>query len=109
MMLARRGFLGGLGALLAAPAIIRTPGLLMPVKAVPARPLLTLTLDDYANRIFGPAMHALHQKMMEDMIVFGGYAFRMNGGDLPEHVPFGEFLAGPPHIPGVTAVWRSDA
>lgn len=33
MILKRRGFLGGL---LFAPAIIRTPGLLMPVKATPA-------------------------------------------------------------------------
>jgi hypothetical protein len=32
-MLRRRGFLGGLAAL-AAPAIIRTPGLLMPVRAL---------------------------------------------------------------------------
>lgn len=31
----RRGFIAGLGALLAAPAIIRTPGLLMPVKVQP--------------------------------------------------------------------------
>lgn len=31
-MLSRRGLLAGLGAALAAPAIIRTPGLLMPVK-----------------------------------------------------------------------------
>lgn len=33
-MIARRGLLAGIGALLAAPAIIRTPGLLMPVKAL---------------------------------------------------------------------------
>jgi hypothetical protein len=33
-MLRRRGLLAGLGALLAAPAIIRTPGLLMPVRPV---------------------------------------------------------------------------
>lgn len=38
-MIQRRGFLAGLGALLAAPAIIRTPGLLMPV-----RPVVTLVL-----------------------------------------------------------------
>ena len=31
----RRAFLAGLGALVAAPAVIRTPGLLMPVRAVP--------------------------------------------------------------------------
>lgn len=34
-MIPRRGFLAGLGALLAAPAIIRTPGLLMPVRPLP--------------------------------------------------------------------------
>lgn len=34
VMLQRRGLLAGLGALLAAPAIIRTPGLLMPVRPV---------------------------------------------------------------------------
>jgi hypothetical protein len=32
-MIGRRGFLGGLVVALAAPAIIRTPGLLMPVRA----------------------------------------------------------------------------
>jgi hypothetical protein len=32
MLLARRGLIGGTLALLAAPAIIRTPGLLMPVR-----------------------------------------------------------------------------
>ncbi len=32
MELRRRGFLAGLGLLVAAPAIIRTPGLLMPIK-----------------------------------------------------------------------------
>jgi hypothetical protein len=37
-MIPRRGLLAGLGALLAAPAIIRTPGLLMPVKAVVLTP-----------------------------------------------------------------------
>jgi hypothetical protein len=34
MNLSRRGLLGGLVAALAAPAIIRTPGLLMPVKRI---------------------------------------------------------------------------
>lgn len=34
-MIPRRGLMAGLGALLAAPAIIRTPGLLMPVKPPP--------------------------------------------------------------------------
>lgn len=39
MRLDRRGFLTGLGAaFVAAPAVIRTPGLLMPVKPVIASP-----------------------------------------------------------------------
>jgi len=42
-MIPRRGLLAGLGALLAAPAIIRTPGLLMPVK--PVRELVLAGLD----------------------------------------------------------------
>ncbi len=42
MLLKRRGFLAGVGALLAAPAIIRTPGLLMPVKVWVPPPQLVL-------------------------------------------------------------------
>lgn len=41
-MITRRGALGGLLGLLAAPAIIRTPGLLMPVKAAPLGPVATI-------------------------------------------------------------------
>lgn len=51
MILARRGLLGGALALLAAPAIIRTPGLLMPV-----RPVLTahrfLTREEWSERVW---------------------------------------------------------
>lgn len=42
-MIQRRGFLAGFGALLFAPAIIRTPGLLMPVKTVALGHYLTLS------------------------------------------------------------------
>ena len=42
-MIHRRGLLAGLGALLAAPAIIRTPGLLMPVRPV------VVSLDELLN------------------------------------------------------------
>lgn len=43
-MTSRRSFLLGLGAALAAPAIIKTPGLLMPVRSIilPERPSLLL-------------------------------------------------------------------
>lgn len=75
-MLQRRGLLAGLGALLAAPAIIRTPGLLMPVRVpiVSAKPLLTI------NMITQEALKILHNKMdfradmtfaMLDRIVLG--------------------------------------
>lgn len=43
-MTPRRGLLAGLGALLAAPAIIRTPGLLMPVRPVLAPPRQRLVI-----------------------------------------------------------------
>lgn len=33
-MTTRRGFLLGLGAVIAAPAVIRTPGILMPIKSI---------------------------------------------------------------------------
>lgn len=47
-MIARRGLLAGLGAsLLAAPAIIRTPGLLMPVKPVVVPPALCWWAEDH--------------------------------------------------------------
>ena len=43
----RRALFGGLLATLAAPAVIRTPGLLMPVRVV--RPMFTL--DDFAKML----------------------------------------------------------
>lgn len=38
-MISRRSFLTGLGAALAAPAVIRIPGLLMPIKALVTDPI----------------------------------------------------------------------
>ncbi len=38
-MISRRNFLRGLGAALAAPAVIRTPGLLMPIRALVTDPI----------------------------------------------------------------------
>lgn len=50
----RRGFIGALGAALFAPAVIRTPGLLMPVKALEIPPLVRVpTLSE----IVSVAMH----------------------------------------------------
>jgi hypothetical protein len=43
MILARRRLLAGIGATLAAPAIIRTPGLLMPVRRVPKPAFITVS------------------------------------------------------------------
>jgi hypothetical protein len=42
MIIGRRGFLAGLGALVAAPAVIRIEGLLMPIKPVVMRPALRI-------------------------------------------------------------------
>ena len=57
-MIQRRGFLAGAAALLAAPAIIRTPGLLMPVKAAP-------TLDPALVRMM---KFALEDRMLSHML-----------------------------------------
>src|SRR4051812_45834452 len=47
-MLSRRWFLGGLGAAVAAPAIVR-PGLIMPVRTwIEAPPPLTTTFNTYS-------------------------------------------------------------
>lgn len=58
----RRGFLIGLGALLAAPAVVRA-GSLMQIKGVVALPRdpyanisMPMTLDDYRERILKPAI-----------------------------------------------------
>jgi hypothetical protein len=52
-MIQRRGLLAGLGALLAAPAIIRTPGLLMPVKP----PLVVVTGVDWGSGDWNAVAH----------------------------------------------------
>ena len=39
-LIRRRGLLAGIGAMLAVPAIIRTPGLLMPVKPAALEPVI---------------------------------------------------------------------
>jgi hypothetical protein len=44
-MLGRRGLIAGFAAVLAAPAVVRTPGLLMPVRSVPS-----LSLTEWASR-----------------------------------------------------------
>ena len=53
-MIPRRGLLAGLGALLAAPAIIRTPGLLMPVRPVPLVMGVDLGRDEGTTLLFYP-------------------------------------------------------
>ena len=47
----RRAFLSGLAAVVAAPAVIRTPGLLMPVRGFVVTPVLQL--HDAARTILG--------------------------------------------------------
>ena len=88
-MIRRRGFLAGLGVALAAPAIIRTPGLLMPVK--PVRPVMVMTLDDYAQRILNPLVDKwFHEqvKIFEDALIYGVGASRVGADGLLEHVPY---------------------
>ncbi len=50
MSLSRRAMFGGLALAIAAPAVIRTPGLLMPIKSLPR----AITLADWAARMPEP-------------------------------------------------------
>jgi hypothetical protein len=52
----RRGFIAGLAAALAAPAVIRTPGILMPVRAVPAQLVRYADLMAITHRAFVPRL-----------------------------------------------------
>ena len=74
----RRSFLGGLIVALAAPAIIRTPGLLMPVRPVVMRPEfgftsadLSITIEDFVRTYLGPAADKLAEQLFMDQIVYG--------------------------------------
>lgn len=88
MIQSRRGFLGGLAALaVAAPAIIRTPGLLMPVRQMLPAGLLDpqkmysywpdttveytallpkhlFTLDEFSERILAPMVEQMQQRFV---------------------------------------------
>lgn len=70
----RRNFLAGL-AILAAPAIVRTPGLLMPVRVVPRNVALQLAPDG-AWEAFGlPSAFALDATTGE--VTYFGYSAEM--------------------------------
>jgi hypothetical protein len=65
-MVGRRNFILGLGAALAAPAIIRTPGLLMPVSSI------KLTNLEIANTALDrlAQLRAIEDKLLDE-VVFG--------------------------------------
>ena len=82
-MLRRRGFIAGLTSLLAAPAIIRTPSLLMPVKvALPYQNMVWISnppaMDKWAdivNQTFLNRSAALVESLMRTNPLMG----RFNG------------------------------
>jgi len=54
----RRGFLVALGAALFAPAVIRTPGLLMPVRPFLVTPSIYAELSAITRKAVIPQLHA---------------------------------------------------
>lgn len=77
MALSRRALFGGLAAL-AAPAIIRTPGILMPIKTM-AAPSMVLEIESLLRTHYDPA------KLQLRAYVFKDYAdqvlnFQISGG-----------------------------
>ena len=65
----RRAFLTGAITALAAPAIIRTAGLIMPIRPAPI--ICPLTFEQYYDRILMPKLSAAAVKMYEDAIIYG--------------------------------------
>lgn len=90
-MIGRRGFISGIAALIAAPAIVRAASL-MPVRSFDG----SLTLADYAHRYLGPAVDAnefYRVYMAED------------GAVRKEHISGLEwYLAEPPRLGDVVRV-----
>lgn len=74
-MISRRGFITGLASALAAPAIIRTPGLLMPIRAmVPAAALSVTVVEKYIHEA-----HALGYSITVDSIIANLYSVHTDG------------------------------
>ena len=72
MLQSRRGFIRGLGLLLAAPAIVRV-GSLMPVRVVAsANPW---ALDAYAERVLGPSINELARRISLE-VIYGSLTIR---------------------------------
>ncbi len=69
MTLNRRTFLTGALAALAAPAIIRTPGLLMPVR--PLRLAAVQPIEPALNGVITPAMISEHMALIMRSAFFG--------------------------------------
>ena len=77
-MLRRRGFIGGLASRLAAPAIIRTPGLLMPVRVVPPEVNWTSypppsNWAEIVNTTFRNRNPELYKSLMQHNILLGHF------------------------------------
>ena len=66
-MTSRRAFLVGLTSALAAPAIIRTPGLLMPVRKLAEPTMDYLDLGNGAGLEYAPAVDLSEASLLEAM------------------------------------------
>lgn len=70
-MLSRRGLIGGLVAL-AAPAIIRSPGLLMPIKPLPELDYYKVEWP-YTHRVYSFGIYADEVLANIDTVLKGGW------------------------------------
>lgn len=66
-MMRRRGFIAGMAAALVAPAIVRTPGLLMPVKPIVAEPPLVIVGPRLYAELAKTTERAFVSKLLVDM------------------------------------------
>ena len=100
-MLSRRGFFGGLIATLAAPAIIRTPGLLMAVKPLPPFGFsfstrdLTLVIEAFEERYLRPTAQKLADQLIEPTIYGTGPMALRNPADGLFHIGLRDLIEEP--------------
>lgn len=84
-MISRRGLLGGLFAI-TAPAIIRTPGLLMPVRPIPC----DLQTRFEALTAFRKSWYHEWGKLANDLMIYGKGTARIDLSGI-HYMPFTEF------------------
>lgn len=89
MILTRRKLIGGLGLLVAAPAIVRASSI-MPVKVMTREEQMAALLQSIEK-----TLHAVYEKAWEDMMIYGVTGMHIATDGSVHHVPAVRMLLAP--------------